>query len=316
MTDRNRRYDCLVAHPELPKRELIVEQLRTDGFARVASVSSGKQTINRLRRQPWHAVICAVNLADIDCWRLIRMIRSGHFSTACLPVLIMTDTPPPSAIRTLAADLRSMLVSRGDLDRLQNLVASALESVAKPSVLIIEDDQPAGEAAAHVLDKSFQVEVQRDGKSGLEAWISRRHQLVLLDLKLPRMSGDRILRQIIAADADQPVLVLTAHATRQRLQALMLAGAAEVICKPFDIHSLPRVCERLVNHHALIAADRDATTATAIANQLYSRVRVADKSLDQGQPALASRHLKAAIASSFSVELSDDEWSQLLDEFR
>jgi signal transduction histidine kinase len=78
------------------------------------------------------------------------------------------------------------------------------------------------------------------GQLGLE--LAREHlpHLILLDLHLPDLDGDRVLAQLQQDEAtrDIPVVILTADATRRQLDALLGGGAADYLTKPIGIRKL------------------------------------------------------------------------------
>ena len=76
-----------------------------------------------------------------------------------------------------------------------------------------------------------------NGPQGLDMIRSRRPDLVLLDLQLPGMSGEAILRELAAAPGtrDIPVIVLSADATPVSRERLLAAGACDYLCKPLEL---------------------------------------------------------------------------------
>ncbi len=83
------------------------------------------------------------------------------------------------------------------------------------------------------------------GRLGLD--LARQHHpdLILLDLHLPDMAGDEVLRQLRAdpATADIPVLMLSADAISHQVERLLAAGARAYVTKPFDIPALLRLVD-------------------------------------------------------------------------
>ena len=63
----------------------------------------------------------------------------------------------------------------------------------KTTLLVIEDYPDTVDLIHRILSKQFDIETAQDGESGLAAWQARRHDLVLLDVMLPRMSGEQVL---------------------------------------------------------------------------------------------------------------------------
>ena len=87
-----------------------------------------------------------------------------------------------------------------------------------------------------------------DGRSGIALVREHAPDLVLLDLQLPEMSGDEVLRELWK-DPDTrriPIVVLTADATRGLPQRLMSAGARACLTKPLDVQQVLRTLDELI----------------------------------------------------------------------
>jgi len=87
-----------------------------------------------------------------------------------------------------------------------------------------------------------------DGRTGIATVRERQPALVLLDLQLPEMSGDMVLRELWK-DPDTrgiPIVVLTADATRGLPQRLISAGARACLTKPLDVQQVLRTLDELL----------------------------------------------------------------------
>jgi CheY-like chemotaxis protein len=101
--------------------------------------------------------------------------------------------------------------------------------------------------------------VQRDGLC-LDLAHEHRPHLILLDLHLPDLPGERVLAELQADDAtcDIPVVILSADATRDRAQ-FVASGAHAYLTKPIDLLRLLGVLDRFL---AELPADADNEQAT------------------------------------------------------
>jgi DNA-binding response OmpR family regulator len=101
-------------------------------------------------------------------------------------------------------------------------------------ILVIEDEPAIAEVLARYLhDEGFIVTEAFDGVSGLERALSERPDLLLLDLHLPKLHGNEVLRRVRAV-YDVPVIVLTSRVDEiDRIVGLEL-GADDYIGKPFS----------------------------------------------------------------------------------
>ncbi|HVS26231.1 MAG TPA: response regulator transcription factor [Burkholderiales bacterium] len=106
-------------------------------------------------------------------------------------------------------------------------------------VLLVEDDRMIGEAVSQALgDAAYAVDWVRDGQTALLALEAREHELILLDLGLPRRDGLELLRQARGKGVKIPVIIVTARdALEDRVAGLDL-GADDYIVKPFDVPEL------------------------------------------------------------------------------
>ena len=78
-------------------------------------------------------------------------------------------------------------------------------------ILVIEDDKDIAHLVElHLRDAGHDVKVANDGKAGLKQALSTPYDLIILDLMLPGVDGMEICRQVRAASASTPILMLTA----------------------------------------------------------------------------------------------------------
>jgi DNA-binding response OmpR family regulator len=100
------------------------------------------------------------------------------------------------------------------------------------SLLFIEDDDQIRLALSMALeDEGYQVREAPDGRSGLAAFDEREADLVLLDLRLPDMSGFDVCRALRARSI-VPIIIITAQTDTYDLVAGLEAGADDYITKP------------------------------------------------------------------------------------
>jgi two-component system response regulator QseB len=106
-------------------------------------------------------------------------------------------------------------------------------------VLLVEDDAMIGEAVAVGLRHAgHTVDWVQDGRAAEAALAPGVHEMVLLDLGLPRKAGLDVLRTLRAGGGDLPVVIITARdAVADRIAGLD-AGADDYIVKPFDLDEL------------------------------------------------------------------------------
>ena len=106
-------------------------------------------------------------------------------------------------------------------------------------VLVIEDDRTVGQFVARGLEEQgLHVDLVADGLEGLERASRGEYDVIVLDMRLPGMTGTEVLRTLRDRGVGTPVLVLTAQdAVESKVQALR-EGADDYVTKPFAFEEL------------------------------------------------------------------------------
>jgi len=113
------------------------------------------------------------------------------------------------------------------------------EAVAK--ILYVEDHPAQRDIMAQMLELGgFEVEVANNGEEGVEKAIEWLPDIVLMDLRMPRMDGFEAIELIRAneATADTPIIAISAWASGKQKKRAMDAGATEHFTKPVDLNRL------------------------------------------------------------------------------
>jgi diguanylate cyclase (GGDEF)-like protein/PAS domain S-box-containing protein len=234
-------------HPDA--RTLICRTLQRAGFSNIVEASDGRAAVQELRSASVDMVITDVHMPHLDGWRLARMVRSGVFRCPSnIPIVVVSATFSERIAEVTAREFGVTrflpLKNRRQLtEAVYECLGEQAVDVVRPTLLIIEDNEDTAQLASRILKGRFDVEWAADGKSGLEAWLARRHDLVLLDIMLPGMSGGTVLREILKARPTQAVVIMTADGTMERSEEMMLDGAADFVAKPFHADQLRRVCD-------------------------------------------------------------------------
>lgn len=101
-------------------------------------------------------------------------------------------------------------------------------------VLLIEDEPALVRGVSDLLKtRGFDVEVATDGQQGLDAALSGRADLLLVDVMLPRVNGYEICRAVRSHGLDVPILMLTAKGQEDDIVLGLNLGADDYITKPF-----------------------------------------------------------------------------------
>lgn len=118
-------------------------------------------------------------------------------------------------------------------------------------ILLVEDNEMNRDMLSRRLVKrGFEVEIAIDGPTGLAAAQTGEHDLVLMDMSLPGLTGWEATQQLKAnpLHANIPVIALTAHAMDSDRQQALEAGCDEYETKPVELSRLLEKINRLLGH--------------------------------------------------------------------
>jgi DNA-binding response OmpR family regulator len=106
-------------------------------------------------------------------------------------------------------------------------------------ILVVEDEPGILDFVERGLRReNHEVDTATDGEAGLSRALSPDIQLVVLDLMLPKLSGQEVLARLQAARPELPVIVLTARSEIEDRVAGLDAGAVDYLVKPFSLDEL------------------------------------------------------------------------------
>jgi DNA-binding response OmpR family regulator len=106
-------------------------------------------------------------------------------------------------------------------------------------ILIVEDDRAVQKVLRRLFEaEGFAVDVKGDGKSALEAFRATAPSAIVLDLRLPSMSGRDVCREVKQQIPTLPIIILSATADVTDKVLLLELGADDYVTKPFSPREL------------------------------------------------------------------------------
>ena len=108
-----------------------------------------------------------------------------------------------------------------------------------PTVLVADDEEDIVNLVAWALrDAGSTVITTTNGLEALRTTIAERPDLLILDLGMPALEGDQVLRILTARGDAPPIIFLTARADAADRAEGLRQGAADYMIKPFDVAEL------------------------------------------------------------------------------
>lgn len=124
-------------------------------------------------------------------------------------------------------------------------------------ILVVDDEERMRHLLSIMLEQSgHRVEGAGDGEAALAKIRATPFDLVITDIKMPRMNGIDLLKKVKEKDLACPIVFITAFATVDSAVEAMRLGAADYITKPFDAERILLTVERTLNVSRVMAENR------------------------------------------------------------
>jgi DNA-binding response OmpR family regulator len=137
-------------------------------------------------------------------------------------------------------------------------------------LLVVEDEQAMLMGLKDNLEfEGYQVDIADDGAKGLDLILKNEHDLILLDVMLPSMSGFDVCKNARAQDVTTPVILLTAKGEEIDKVLGLELGADDYITKPFSLRELlarVKAILRRVDQSANVSIHKNISIGNLVVN--------------------------------------------------
>src|ERR1700683_228714 len=129
-------------------------------------------------------------------------------------------------------------------------------------VLIVDDEPNLRKILSAQLSRDgYDVLTAEDGEKGLAALREHHIDLVITDLKMPKVDGMTLLREALREEPQLPIVMITAHGTVDTAVEALKIGAFDYLTKPFDKDEVRQIVGKALRTRQL--AGEDATPVKA-----------------------------------------------------
>ena len=151
-----------------------------------------------------------------------------------------------------------------------------MPTLAKDKILVVDDEPMICKSCKEILEgEGYDVDLANSGQEGVKKALEKIFDLVIVDMKMPDLSGMSLLKRLKGEKLKTPVIMITAYSTLETAIEAMKLGAADYIPKPFTPDELSVVVK------SVISGDEPAMKRAAA--QLIGEESIA-RVLDKGLP--------------------------------
>jgi len=124
-------------------------------------------------------------------------------------------------------------------------------------ILIADDEKNIREGLGQALElDGYRTFLAEDGEAAWRIFQDEEIDLVITDLKMPKISGEELLRRITAEQPTVPVIILTGHGTIESAVKAMRDGAYDFLTKPINLDRLSLLVKRALSNRELVLQHR------------------------------------------------------------
>jgi two-component system response regulator AtoC len=117
----------------------------------------------------------------------------------------------------------------------------------KPMILVCDDEESVRSSVKLVLERDYELIFASDGEEALKQFEAQPVDLVLLDIKMPKLGGLDVLKTLMSRQPAPRVLMLTAYHSVELAQRATQAGAIDYVSKPFERKELLAAVDRALS---------------------------------------------------------------------
>ncbi len=121
--------------------------------------------------------------------------------------------------------------------------------------------------------EGYKVVTAMDGKDGLDKALAEQPDLIIMDLKMPRMSGLEVLAALRKADCGTPVILTTFYGSEQAAIQAFRQGVKDYIIKPYEVREMLDAVERSLSEQRLRRETMGLKEGVEVTRHLEERVR-------------------------------------------
>jgi nitrogen regulation protein NR(I) len=133
----------------------------------------------------------------------------------------------------------------------------------KKQVLIVDDEPNLRKIlSAQLTRDGYDVMIAEDGEQGLSMLKEHHIDMVITDLKMPKVDGMTLLKEALREDPELPVVMITAHGTVDTAVEALKSGAFDYLTKPFDKDEVRQIVAKALKTKELSGAEASQTAAS------------------------------------------------------
>lgn len=248
----------LVVDDDERMRELLLDTLSALGYETIGA-KDGEEALVLLEDEKVDLVITDIMMPKMNGATLLERIKGKNPQ---LPVVLITGYNYIYPMEQMIDKGASGFISKPfRIGRVEELISKVLNTKPEKSgkkdrsakkILVVDDDDALRSVLEETLvSLSYQVTTASDGQDALNKLKSDSYDLVITDIKMPKMDGKELLKEAKHLFPKMPVVIITGYPATYSQQWVMEEGADGYLTKPFHIDKIDKLIRELTLEKSL-----------------------------------------------------------------
>ena len=233
----------LVVEDDETARRQLSRAIKKEGY-QVLMAEDGRAGVEQFKKETPHIIVTDLKMPGMGGLELMHTVRGLSKDVQVIVVTAFGETD--TAVAALREGALDYIKKPIDLDALNVALGRASERVTAlmksetfPTLLLADDEDKIRERLAKVLDKEgWDVEQVPDGEEAVTKFREKKVDIVLLDIKMPKMDGLQALHEMRKISDDFEAIILTGYGDENSAVQALRDGAINFLKKPIDLDQM------------------------------------------------------------------------------
>jgi len=272
--------DCkvLIMEDDESARIMLARVIKKEGFT-VFTAENGRVGLEIFRNENPLIVVSDLKMPEMSGLEALKEIKK--ISPRAQFILMTAFGEVDTAIEALREGALDYIKKPIDLDVLTLAIGRAKEKIEDedklyqffPQILLVEDDEMARERLTGILQKeNWKVIAAADGKEALEIFMQEKIDILLTDIKMPRLDGLEALHEMRTLSNDFEAIIMTGYGDEASAIKAMHEGAMNFLKKPIDLENLSVLIEKAIEKLHITRSLKYRTREVELANQIIHKI--------------------------------------------
>ncbi|MFN3550987.1 MAG: response regulator [Endomicrobiia bacterium] len=231
----------LVVDDEIELLGYLTEVIENYGF-NVVSLNSSKKALKLIEKTFFHVAFIDINMPEISGIELAKKIKEIHPLTFIVMITAAAKDKEVDEVLNLGvfSILYKPLKAQKVMEVLHNILTKKLfKSLEIYSVLLVEDDRNLAETLSELLKtNNYDVVVTYNGEQAIEECKKKFFSAVIIDYKLPDISGIELLREVKKFNTNIVSIIITGYEDLNIAISALRENVSDFLIKPFELTDL------------------------------------------------------------------------------